>query len=267
MNPVSVYIIAYNEADKIREAINSVLWADEIVLADSYSKDETAAIAESMGARVVQIPFQGFGDLRNKAMAACTHEWIFSLDSDERCTPEARDEILACLANPQADAYYVPRKNFFMGRWIKHSGYYPDYRQPQLFKKGALQFDSNSVVHEDFSIITQKPVGYLHQAIWQFPFKNFDELTAKANRYATLGAEKLARKGATGSMGKALAHGLWAFFHMYVLKLGILDGWPGFIIAFNSLEGTLYRYAKLLELQSDWAPPKSPPLRRENESA
>ncbi len=130
MKKISVYIIAYNEADKICDAINSVLWADEIVVADSYSQDNTVALAEQLGARVIQLPFQGFGDLRNQAMAACSHEWIFSLDSDERCTPEVRDEILTCLHDPQADAYYVTRRNFFMGRWIRYSGFYPDYRQP-----------------------------------------------------------------------------------------------------------------------------------------
>ena len=119
MSKISVYIIAFNEAEKIRSAINSVLWADEIILADSYSTDDTAAIAEEMGARVIQIPFQGFGDLRNRAMAACRHDWIFSLDADERCTPEARDEILTTVdLADTADAYYIPRRNFFMGRWI-----------------------------------------------------------------------------------------------------------------------------------------------------
>ena len=126
MNKVSACIIAYNEADKITAAIHSVLWADEIVVVDSHSTDDTAAIAEALGARVVQVDFSGFGDLRNSAMAACGHDWIFSLDADERCTPEARDEMLACLRAPTAEAYYVPRRNFFMGRWIRFRGYYPE---------------------------------------------------------------------------------------------------------------------------------------------
>ncbi len=260
MNKVSAYIIAYNEADKIEAAINSVLWADEIILADSNSQDETAAIAERLGARVVQIPFQGFGDLRNKAMAACSHDWIFSLDSDERCTPEAKREIQLTLQNPQADAYYIPRKNFFMGQWIQHSGFYPDYRQPQLFAKGALHF-KNDPVHEEYSVRSQKPVGYLKNAIWQFPYKNLEEVVHKANKYSTLGAEKLAQRGKTGGMFKALARGIWAFFHMYILKKGILDGWPGFIIALGNFEGTFYKYAKLYERQACWQPPDSPPLR------
>ncbi len=261
---ISAYIIAYNEADKIRSAINSVLWADEIILADSYSQDETAKIAEEMGARVVQIQFIGFGDLRNRAMEACSHDWIFSLDADERCTPEVRDEILATIEQPEtAEAYYIPRRNFFMGRWIKYSGFYPDYRQPQLFKKGALVFKKDDPVHEEYSIVSEKAVGYLKQAIWQFPYKNLEEVVHKGNRYSTLGAKKLQLNGRTASMGTALAHGCWSFFHMYFLKKGILDGWPGLVIAIGNFEGTFYKYAKLHEKLSNWKPPESPQLLRE----
>lgn len=262
MNKISVYIIAFNEGEKIRDAINSVLWADEIVVADSFSQDNTAEIAEALGARVVQIPFRGFGDLRNRAMEACTHEWIFSLDSDERCTPEVRDEIFQYLETPQADAYYVPRRNFFMGRWIKYSGFYPDYRQPQLFKKGALVFKEDDPVHEEFSIVSQRPVIYFQHALWQFPYKNLEEVVYKANKYSSLGARKLAQRGRASSMLTALLHGLWSFCHMYFLKRGILDGWPGLVIALGNFEGTFYKYAKLHELQSNWTPPPSPPLTR-----
>lgn len=260
MSRISAYIIAWNEADKICQAVNSVLWADEIVLADSFSTDGTAEIAAAMGARVVQIEFNGFGDLRNQAMAACTHEWIFSLDADERCTPEARDEMLAAIAVPHpADAYYIPRRNFFMGRWIRHSGFWPDYRQPQLFRKGALHF-SNDPVHEEYRILSDKPAAYLRQPIWQFPFKNLEEVARKANRYSTLGAEKLRQRGRRAGMVAALSRGLWSFFHMYILKKGILDGWPGFVIAVGNFEGTWYKYAKLHELNAGWQPPDSPPL-------
>lgn len=258
---VSVYIIAYNEAEKIKDAINSVLWADEIVVADSFSTDDTARIATGMGTKVVQIPFNGFGDLRNQAIAACRHSWILSLDSDERCTVEARDEILAVIQteNP-ADAYYVPRKNFFMGRWIKHSGFYPDYRQPQLFRNGVLSFAADAV-HEEYHIKSNK-IGYLKNSIWQIPFKSLSEVQYKANKYSSLGAEKLAAKGKNSSMTIALAHGIWAFFAMYLLKRGFLDGWPGFIIALGNFEGTFYKYAKLYEKISNWQHPKSPPLCR-----
>ena len=119
MAKISTSIIAFNQAEKIEAAIASVLWTDEVVMADSNSTDGTIERAEKMGARVVQIPITTFSELRNHAADACTGEWIISLDTDERCTPELRDEILAVLAaGPKYDAYYVPRRNYFMGRWI-----------------------------------------------------------------------------------------------------------------------------------------------------
>ncbi len=262
MNKISAYIIAFNEEWKIRDAINSVLWADEIVVVDSHSTDDTASIAESMGAKVVQVDFIGFGDLRNRAIAACSHDWIFSLDSDERCTPEARDEILSKLINPgNTKAWYVPRRNFFMGRWIKHSGFYPDYRQPQLFKKGSLEFELD-MVHEAYHVISSEPAGFLTKAIWQVPFKDLEEVLYKANKYSTLGAQKLRDNGKDANMLKALSHGLWSFCKLYFLKLGVLDGWPGFVIAVGNFEGTFFRYAKLHELKANWIAPPSPPLTR-----
>ena len=157
MTTVSVYIIAYNEVRKIHAAIRSALWADEIVVADSYSTDGTDQIAAQLGARVVQIPFTGFGRLRNQAVAACTGDWIFSLDADERCTAAVRDEILAFInADPPADAFFIPRRNYFMGRWIRHSGWYPDYRQPQLFRRGAMSYREEAV-HEGFVLQTDRP--------------------------------------------------------------------------------------------------------------
>lgn len=251
MSSISVYILTYNEEEKIRDALESVSWADEVIVVDSGSTDSTLNVARAHGARIVQLPFEGFGKLRNQAIAACLNEWIFSLDADERCTFEARDEILAVTRDPgDTVAYYIPRRNFFMGRWIKHCGWYPDYRQPQLFRKGALIFDDAEEVHEGFKVFGN--VAYLKHAIWQMPFFNLEQLLHKTQRYSTLGALKLARRGISGSMFHALIHGLWTFFRIYVIKLGFLDGWPGFIIAFSNFEGTFYRYAKLSELQNHW---------------
>jgi glycosyltransferase involved in cell wall biosynthesis len=258
MSKISVYIIAFNEAEKVAIAIESVQWADEIVLVDSWSTDGTPEIAAKLGARVVQVDFKGFGDLRNQAIAACTHEWIFSLDADERCTPEVADEVRGIANNPQSlDVYRVPRRNYFMGRWIKHSGWYPNFRQPQLFRKGSMSYDLKPV-HEGYILHSTQPIGRLNNAIWQFPFKNMAEVMHKANRYSTLGAEKIKHKKI--SMGTALAHAIWAFVKHYVFKLGILDGWAGFVIALGSFEGTFYRYVKALEIQkgTEWQPPKNP---------
>ncbi len=258
MSKISVYIIAFNEADKVAATIESAKWADEVIVVDSWSMDGTPEIAARMGARVIQVDFKGFGDLRNQAIATCTHEWIFSLDADERCTPEVAREIRdlteSAAMNDSADAYWVARRNFFMGRWIKHSGWYPNYRQPQLFRKGCLSYDQK-MVHEGYLLNSQKPVGYLKNAIWQFPFKNMSEVMHKANRYSTLGAQRIADRKL--SMGTALAHGTWAFFKHYIFKLGFLDGWPGLVIAIGNFEGTFYRYVKAIEIQkaAEWQAP------------
>ena len=264
MEKISVYILAYNEAQKIADAVASVLWADEIIVIDSGSTDATAEIAARLGARVVQIPFHGFGDLRNRAVAECRHDWIFSLDSDERCTAEARDEVLSILSSPPAhDAYLVPRRNYMMGRWIKGSGWYPNFRQPQLFRKGAMRYDTQPV-HEGYVLLTQRPLGKLQSAIWQIPFRNFEEIIAKMNRYSSLGAAKLASQRI--SMGGALGHALWAFIKHFLMKGGYKDGWAGFVIALGNFEGTFYRYAKRYEQLKGWSPPPQHALRREGRS-
>jgi len=179
MPRISAYIIAYNEAAKVADAIRSVQWADEVIVADSNSTDETAAIAEALGARVVQIPFSGFGKLRNDAVAACTHDWVFSLDSDERCTPEVGQEVRELAERGEHGAFFVPRRNFFLGREIRHSGWYPNYRQPQLFRKDAMRYEM-SPVHEGFELSPGVTTGYLRQAIWQLPFKDLHESIASS---------------------------------------------------------------------------------------
>jgi len=261
MQTISTYILTFNEEAKIKAAAESVLWADEIVVVDSQSTDRTAEIAAGLGARVVQVPFQGFGELRNRAIEACRCDWIFSLDADERCTAAVRDEILGLLAGtPAHDAYLVPRRNYMMGRWIRGSGWYPNFRQPQLFRNGSMRYTLDPV-HEGYEILGGKPVGTLKNAIWQFPFRNLEEIIRKMNRYSSLGAAKLGQKRV--SMVSACGHGLWAFLKHYVFKLGFIDGWAGFVIAFGNFEGTFYRYAKRYEQAQNWAPPATEPLRRE----
>ena len=261
MQTISAYILSYNEAEKIAAAVSSVLWADEIVVVDSFSTDGTPEIATALGASVVNVPFNGFGDLRNRALEACSKDWIFSLDSDERCTPEVRDEILALLAgSPAHDVYRVPRRSYMMGRWIKGSGWFPNFRQPQLFRNGAMRYTPEPV-HEGFKNLSGKPIGTLQNAIWQFPFRDLDEVIRKMNRYSTLGVPKL--KGKRVGMGSAFWHAVWSFVKHYVFKRGFVDGWAGFVIAFGNFEGTFYRYAKRYEETQDWRAPKSEPLRRE----
>ena len=251
MEKVSVYIIAYNQVDKIAAAINSVLWADEIVVVDSNSTDGTTELAVQLGAKVVQVPFNGFGDLRNQAVALCQYGWIFSLDSDERCTPEVRDEIVTLINSDDAcDIYRVPRRNYFMGRWIKHSGWYPDFRQPQLFRKGRLRYERD-VVHENY-ICESDNIGVLKHPIRQIPFKYLSEMMYKANRYSTLGVGRMEGRYAKASMRSAVTHTIWAFLKHYVVKRGFLDGWAGLVIAMGNSYGTFYRYAKHYEKEKNW---------------
>ncbi|HYA19678.1 MAG TPA: glycosyltransferase family 2 protein [Burkholderiales bacterium] len=254
---LSVCIIAYNDEDKIEEALKSVAWADEIVVADSHSSDRTAEIARRYTDSVVQIDFQGFGKLRNAALAHCSHEWIFSLDTDERCTAEAKEEIVRIINDPHAaDAYLVPRRNLFMGRWIRHSSWYPNYRQPQLFRKGRMRY-TEELVHEGY--ILDGRCAKMKSDLWQKPFRDFSQIIAKMDRYSTLGAQKLSESGTRGSMAKALFHGAWAFIRLYIFQLGFLDGRAGFMIALGNFEGTFYRYAKLAEMQERWND-RQPPL-------
>ncbi|MBJ6725946.1 glycosyltransferase family 2 protein [Geomesophilobacter sediminis] len=251
MAKVSAYIIGYNEERNIGDAVKSVLWADEVVFVDSFSTDRSAEIAESLGARVVQVPFEGFGKLRTAAINSTKYEWVFSLDTDERCTEAARDEIRELIEKPDAkDVYYTPRRNVFMGRWIRHCGFYPDFRQPQLFRRDKMTFDEG-MVHEGFTI--HGSIGYMKNYIWQFPYRDLSQLIGKMERYSSLGAIKLSDRGRNASMARAFFSGLAAFIRIYFLKLGFLDGWPGFVISFANFEGTFYRYAKGVELKSDWS--------------
>lgn len=250
MPKISAYIIGYNEERNIADAIKSVLWADEVVVVDSFSSDRTVEIALSLGARVVQIPFEGFGKLRSSAIASTLYEWVFSLDADERCTDAARDEIRRIVASPDArDAYYVPRRNVFMGRMIKHCGWYPDFRQPQLFRREALEFDE-AMVHEGYTVNGQ--TACMINFIWQYPYRDLSQLIGKMERYSSLGAQKLADRQRSATMMTAFVHAAVAFTRIYVFKLGILDGWPGFVISFANFEGTFYRYAKKVEMDAGW---------------
>jgi len=259
---ISAYILTYNAAEKIEAAVASVLWADEVVVVDSYSTDRTAEIATALGARVVEVPFHGFGDLRNRAIEACQYDWIFSLDADERCTDAVYDEILALIAGaPVHDAYLVPRRSYMMGRWIKGSGWYPNFRQPQLFRKGSMRYTLEPV-HEGYEMLDGKTLGKLNNAIWQFPFRNLEEVIQKINRYSSLGAAKLAHKRV--SMASALGHGIWSFLKHYIFKLGFVDGWAGFVIAFGNFEGTFYRYAKRYEETQGWKEPTNERLERKS---
>ena len=239
---LSVYILAFNEEAKIADCVKSVTWADEVVVIDSHSTDKTAEIAERLGAKVVQVDFEGFGGIRVAGITHTRHDWILSIDSDERCTPNARQEILEIINSEDAkDVYYIPRRNIFMGKRIRFCGWYPNYRQPQLFRRGKLTYEAKDLVHEGYKI--EGSTGYLKKDITQIPFLNVSEIFYKMNRYSILGAKKLIKKKTNKiSFLYIVLRSVWAFLRIYFFRLGFLDGKAGFIIAFCNMEGTFYRY-------------------------
>lgn len=242
---VSAYILAKNEASNIQAAIQSVSWADEVLVVDTGSEDNTVALAKEQGARVIEIPFTGFGDVRNKALAACKHDWVYVLDADERCTDALRDEIHAFLATHPAPAVFLaPTKNYILDHWMRHGGWYPDYRHPAFYAKQALSY-KNDAVHEGY--IANVPVQKFKQARIHYPYPNLTAVMSKANRYSSLGVERLQQKQKKPSFARALGHASWKFFNQYVIKRGFLDGWPGFIMSLNAFYDTFFRYAKYVE--------------------
>ncbi len=184
------------------------------------------------------------------------NNWLATAKDQSDQGEAVRDEILSLIKTTSIDIFKIPRKNYFMGKWIKHSGWYPNYRQPQLFRSEKMSYDSMPV-HEGYISHSDKKIGVLKNNIWQFPFKNTEEVIYKANRYSTLGVSKLQDRGINGSVLKGFIHGSWSFIKHYIFKLGFLDGSAGFVIAFGNFEGTFYRYVKLSEVQADWKPPKS----------
>ena len=239
---LSVIVITKNEADNIAACLQSVLFADQIVVLDSGSTDDTVKIAEKMGALISQTAdWSGFGVQKNRALALASCDWVLSIDADERLSPELQAEISSVLANPEFDVYNLPRLSSYCGQDMRHSGWYPD-RITRLFKRGAASF-SDVLVHE--KIITSRPIGQLNSHLLHQSFASFESVLDKVNRYSTAGAQILFKRGKNASLGKALGHGLWAFFRTYVLRLGFLDGRMGLVLAISNAEGTYYRYLKL----------------------
>ena len=242
---ISVIIITKNEAMNILACLTSVAWADEIIVVDSGSTDETVAICKGLGAHVYQHDWPGFGPQKNRALSYAKNEWVFSIDADECVTDELHAEIDAAIHNAgDKAAFRLPRLSSFCGRYMHHSGWYPDY-VTRLFKRSAAQF-SDDLVHEQ--LMTKGSVGTLKNHLMHNTFHNLEQLLVKINQYSTAGAQMLHQKSKTASLKKAVTHAVWAFFRTYFLRAGFLDGREGFMVAVSTAEGTYYRYVKLMLL-------------------
>ena len=244
MAKLSVIIITKNEAVNIRACIESVAWADEIIVVDSGSSDATVEICRELGAQVYVHDWPGFGMQKNRALGYATKDWVFSIDADERVTHELREEIQSAMQRGQAEGYEIPRLSSFCGRYMHHSGWYPDYVL-RLFRRGSGKF-SDDLVHE--RVIVNGPIAKLQQLLLHESFRDLEQLLAKINHYSTASAQMLHRKNRTASLKKAVGHALWAFFRSYFLRAGFLDGREGFMLAVSTAEGTYYRYLKLMLL-------------------
>jgi glycosyltransferase involved in cell wall biosynthesis len=255
LSSLTVTVITKNEEQNIGACLRSVSFADQRVVLDSGSTDLTAEIANAAGAEVfVNRDWQGFGVQKNRALAHARCDWVLSLDADERVTAELRAEIEAVLAWPQFDVYDFPRLSSYCGQNMLHSGWYPD-RVTRLFRRDGAKF-SDDLVHE--SILTAHAVGQLHSPLLHESFCSLEEVLEKVNSYSTAGARRLQTMGKRSSVGKAIAHGLWAFIRTYLLRLGFLDGRMGLVLAISNAEGTYYRYLKLWLINRE---ARKPPLK------
>ena len=232
-NKLSIVIITKNEEKFIFDALKSAVFADEVVILDSGSEDQTCNIAKKIGARVEQQAWLGFGAQKNKAVELADNDWVFVLDADERITPELRDEIIFTLKNPQFDGYRIARLNNFFGKYIKTCGLYPDY-SIRLFNKNKGKFN-DVAVHESVQINGR--VLSLKNHMIHLAYENIDEFKVKQKRYASLSHKKRNRL-------KALISPVWTFFKLYFIKLGFLDGWHGFTIAKLYAQYTFWKYIK-----------------------
>lgn len=243
---ITAYTLTFNEAGQIRDVLESVKWADELLIVDSFSTDGTVDIAREYGAKIVSAAFCGFGKLRNLALEAAGHDWMLSIDSDERCTPELAAEVRREVRQPRQDAYLVPRKNYFMGRWIRHCGWYPDYRQPQFFNRRKMRY-RDDVVHEWYEVSGR--LGRLKEHVLQYPWPTVDRAMAKQQRYSTLMAERYDRAGRKASWTKLAFSPAAMFCKMYFVQQGFRDGMPGLLLSGIYAYYTFLKYAKLWERQ------------------
>ena len=232
-NKLSIVIITKNEEKFIFDALKSAVFADEVVILDSGSEDQTCNIAKKIGARVEQQSWLGFGAQKNKAVELADNDWVFVLDADERITPELRDEIISTLKNPQFDGYRIARLNNFFGKYIKTCGLYPDY-SIRLFDRCKGRFN-DVTVHESVQI--QGKIDKLKNHMIHLAFDTVEEFSNKQKKYA-----KLSQKNK--SLVKAFISPIWTFLKIYIVRLGFIEGWRGFIIAKVYAQYTFWKYYK-----------------------
>lgn len=257
---ISAVIIAFNEADKIAAAVRSVAWADEVLVVDSESTDETRTIAEDNGAKVLVEKWRGFSKQKQFAAARAAHDWIFSLDADERVSDDLKAEILRLKNSPEkdlADGYRIPRLSFYMNRPIRHGGWYPDW-QTRFFNRRKGKW-KEVLIHESIEMASGSKVEKLKSDILHFSVEDVSHHHHMiGDRYAPLAARQMFERGKRVSGFKIATVGATTFLQTYILKGGFLDGLAGFAIARFAAHHAFLKYLLLWELQNQ-------PLKPENQ--
>jgi len=243
---LSVTVITRNEAADIGAALASVAWADEIVVVDSDSTDDTAAIARRSTDKVVARAWPGYAAQKNYAASIASHDWILSLDADERVTPALASEIRDLMAGAPADAgYRVPRVTWHLGRWIRTTDWYPDY-QLRLYDRRAAEWTGRHV-HE--SVAARGTVGRLRGELQHYAFRDIADHLETIDRYTTYAARQMREDGRRSSIAAMAGHPPLAFLRNYLLRGGFRDAAPGFIVSAMNAYYVFLKFAKLWELQ------------------
>jgi glycosyltransferase involved in cell wall biosynthesis len=250
MPSLSATIITRDEARRLERAIRSLAAADEIVVVDSGSTDGTVDLARRLGARVLEHPWEGFAAQKNFAAGEARHDWIMSLDADEELDPDAQDFLRIWKTSlPRAAAYRLPRRARYCGRWIRHSGWYPDWKI-RLYDRRRGRFEG-AYVHE--SVVTEGPVAALPGEILHYTCDSLAEHRERIEFYTGLAAREMFDRGESVKAFERILLPPWAFVNAYFLRLGVLDGAAGFDIAWMAARYVRRKYAKLDALRAGTA--------------
>lgn len=241
---LSVIIITKNEEHNIEACLKSVSFADEIIVMDSGSEDNTVAIAKRFTDKVFVTDWPGYGAQKQRALTLATQDWVLSLDADERVSPKLREEIINTIPHTSFDGFEISFLSEYCGKIIRFGDWYND-SQTVLFRRSQGRFAS-LLVHERIEI--EGRIGKLNHPIYHFAFRDIAAVLKKMNDYSTMSAKQKHLNGATGSLWKALGHSIWTFIRGYIIRFGFLDGKEGFMLAVSNAEGTYYRYLKLMFL-------------------
>jgi len=244
---LSVTVITKNEAADISDALTSVAFADEIIVVDSQSTDDTVAIARRFTDRVIVREWPGYIDQKNYAASIASHDWILSLDADERVTPELASEITSVLAaTPSYAAFRIPRVTFHLGRWIRTTDWYPDY-QLRLYDRRQAEW-TGRYVHE--AVTVRGTVGRLRGDIQHYAYRDIADHLETIDRYTTYAARQMYESGRRAGLMQVAGHPPLAFLRNYIAKGGIRDGTAGFVISAMNAYYVMLKFAKLWELCS-----------------